>query len=484
MKIVKLVLVGLLGSFALSKGSAPSIFVPRQLSYNPIFENADVASLRMVHRDGFMQSFLSEKLVISAKPIYTQNIGSKFGQYFTPNNKAVLNVREDGSGDIGSLWFQVEDAGAANFYSSELSFNPRRRTLGMMLYSELNFSKYFSVSVNTAVINTRNNMNISESGIAMQGQESGWRTITQSFENSDLQYGAISGPQSKTGVDDIQIKLLFRPYDKNDMFVNDKNLYWQVYGLVGVPTGAGSQAQYLFEPLVGSKHVQAGLGTYLYYNIGKVQFQAEAKWRYAFAADEMRSFDLAQNGQWSRYLLLVNSLNTTVPVYPAINYFTYNTQVTPQNTVDLYLSAYWNTDRGWHCELGYDLWVRQAEKIVLVDPVLPLPSVGIADLPGIAVGLNPLSASTATISQGNRGPGFPNQIVSDTSFIPVTISDFNLNSGGAPLSISNSVYGTVAYTKELMSHLVRTGFSLAYEIGHGVNVPNNIAAFINIDILF
>ena len=146
MKIVKLVLVGVLGSFGLCKGLAPSIFVPRQLSYNPIFENADEASLRMVNRDGFLQSFLSEKLVISAKPIYTQNIGSKFGQYFNIDNKSVLNVREDGSGDIGSLWFQVEDNGATNFYSSELSFNPRRRTLGMMLYAELLFSKRFYIN--------------------------------------------------------------------------------------------------------------------------------------------------------------------------------------------------------------------------------------------------------------------------------------------------------------------------------------------------
>lgn len=483
MKNLKIIMVCLLGSFAVCKGSASSIFVPRQLSYNPIFENADEASLRTVDRDLCVKSFLSDRLVVSAKPIYTQNIGSKFSQYFNIDQKSVLNVREDGSGDVSSLWFQVQDAGVNNFYTSELSFNPRRRTLGMMLYTQISFVDCFALSINTAVINTRNNMNISESGIAMLGQDPGTRTITQAFSNPDLLYGAINGSQSKTGVDDIQLKFLYQPYNKAEKG-DTKKLYWQIYALAGIPTGQGSVATYLFEPLVGSRHAQAGLGAYMNYAAGQLKFQAEVKWRYAFAADEMRSFDLTQNGQWSRYLLLVNALSRTVPVYPAINNFTFATQVTPRNSFDLYLATYWDTDRGWHCELGYDLWVRQAEKLEIVNPVLPAPAVGIADLPGIAVGVNPLSASTATISQGNRGVGYPNQIISDSFFTPVQITDFNLASGAAPLSISNSIYGAVSYTKALSKHLVRSGLSLAYEIGHGVNVPNNIAVFITIDVLF
>ena len=288
MKTLKIVVLCLFGGFALCKASASSIFVPRQLSYNPIFENADVASLRMGHRDISVRSFLSENLIVSAKPIYTQNIGSKFSQYFNIDHKSVLNVREDGSGDIGSLWFEVEDNGVSNFYTSELSFNPRRRTLGIMLYTQISFADHFALSINTALINTRNNMNISESGIAQLGKDPGTQTMIQSFKNPDLVYGAINGTQSKTGIDDIQVKFLYQPYGKQDVSFEDKKVYWQIYALVGIPTGEGSAATYLFEPLVGSKHVQAGLGAYMNYNIGKVKIQAEAKWRYAFAGDEMR----------------------------------------------------------------------------------------------------------------------------------------------------------------------------------------------------
>jgi len=484
MKNLKIVMVCLLGSFAVCKGSARSIFVPRQLSYNPIFENADRASLYAAHRDLFEEPFLSGKLILSAKPLYTQNVGSKSDQYFTVDQKSVLNVREDGSGDIGSLWFQVENSGSNNFYTSELSFHPRRRTLGMMLYAQVFFNNHFAASVNTAVINTRNTMNISESGIAQLGQDPDSRTITQSFANSDMLYGAINGTQSKTGLDDIQLKFLYQPYSQADMHSVHNRLFWNIYLLAGIPTGQGSLSKYLFEPLVGSRHAQAGLGAYMNYAAGEWKFQAEAKWRYAFAGDEVRSFDLTKNGQWSRYLLLVNAMSTTVPVYPAINNFTFTTQVTPQNSFDLYLATYWDTAHGWHCELGYDLWIRQAEKLVLNNAVLPEPAIGIADLPGIAIGVNPLSASTATISQGNRGPGYENQVVSDAIFTPVSISDFNLSCAAAPLSISNSIYGSVSYAKPLNTHLIRSGLSLAYEIGHGVNVPNNITVFITIDVAF
>ena len=510
MKKLKIIVLCFLSIFLSMKGYASTIFVPRQLSYNPIFENALVCSSKVYNQDRFSHIHKFDHAIISLKPIYTQNVGSKFGQYFSIDNKSVLDVQENGTGDIGSEWFNVQAPGSTNFYSSELSFNPRRRTLGIMLYASVNFAEHFSVSANTALINTRNNMNIYESGVAMLGQEPGFRNMKQAFAHQDLQYGAIRGTQSKSGFDDIQIKLIYHSFatqhahydsDSIDMydvsksintFYKDKHkhsgdrdkvgrLYYEAYLLAGIPTGDGSQAQYLFEPLVGSNHAQIGLGGNMHYNYGKWKFQAEAKWRYAFAADEMRSFDLTQNGQWSRYLQVVNSLNKYV-YYPAINNFTCSAKVTPQNSFDFYMAAYWDTDYGWHCELGYDFWIRQAEKIS-VSPVLPIPSIGIADLPGIIKQVPPpQSASTATISQ-QIAPG-ENSIASDLAFVSIQPTDFNLNSAGAPKSISNSIYGTIGHTKELMNHLVRTSFSLAYECGHGVNVPNNISVFINMDVSF
>ncbi len=507
MKRLRIVFLVGLNLFATSKGVAPTIFVPRQLSYNPIFENALTCSLKVFHQDRFSHLHKSEHFLLAAKPIYTQNVGSKFAQYFTINNKPVLNVQENGTGDISSLWFQTLTQ--TGFYSSGLSFTPKRKTVGMMLYALLNLTEHISFCVNTALINTRNTMNIFEKNLALIGEVPGLQTITSAFSNSDMQYGAINGIQSKSGVDDIQVKFVYHSYasqsahydsDTIDMyhvaksinkFYSDKHkhahdqdesrkLFWEVYALAGIPTGAGSQAQYLFEPLVGSRHAQIGLGGNLHYNYGKIKFQAEAKWRYAFAADEMRSFDLTKNGQWSRYMLFVNFVNKMLP-YPAINNSTFLAQVIPQNSFDLYCAAYWDYRENWHYEIGYDFWIRQAEKIA-VSPILPQPSIGMADLYNISRVTNPQSASTANISQGvitgqNTAP-------SDTAFVAIQPTNFNLASAAAPQSISNSIYASIAYSKEMMHHVVRTGLSLAYECGHGINVPNNLAIWLNLDVLF
>ena len=484
MKKLNIVSVVMLLSFAISKGAASSIFVPRQLSYNPIFENADACSIRTVKYDSMFSSLASENCMFLAKPIYTQNVGSKLGQYFSIDQKPVMNVQEDGSGDIDSLWFDVQAPLINEFYSSELSFNPVRQTFGVMLNAQFYFTQRISFLINTALVHTKNSMNISETNIPIIGQSGGFATITDYFANPYLQYGASNGPQSKTGLDDIQLKLVYQPYKKDASYNQYKKLYWQMYVLAGIPTSQGSQAKYIFEPLVGSNHAQVGLGGYAHYALESIKFQAEVKWRYAFSGDEIRSFDLANNGQWSRYLLLVNASNTTVPQYPAIDFFTFTTKVNPGNSFDLYLSAYWDTWTGWHAELGYDLWIRQAEKVALVDPTLPFPAVAIADLPGIAIGISPTSASTATISQGNRGPGYSNQIISDAFFTPIQVTDFNLASGAAPLSISNSIYGSVGYTKEMVHHLVRTGIGFAYERGHGINVPNNVSLWLTFNMMF
>ena len=463
--------------------SAPTIFVPRQLSYNPIFENALMCSSKIYEQNKSEDLYITEQFIVCANPIYTRTVGSKFSQYFTINNKPVLNVQENGSGDIDSLWFQVI-SNPGSFYSSNLSFSPERTTFGTMLYSLLHLTDHISASANTALISARNNININETNIAHPGQVPSLQSITQAFANSDMQYGAINGEQTKSGVDDIQVKFIYHSFstnkDSDDAWNKDTKLFWEMYALAGIPTGQGSTSQYLFEPLVGSTHAQIGLGGNMHYAYNNLTFQAEAKWRYAFAGDEIRSFDLTANGQWSRYMLVVNSLNT-LGMSPAINNLTFPCQVTPGNSFDLYLAAYYDFSESWHAEIGYDLWVRQAEKIA-VFPIFPAPSIGIADITNAFPPNNPTSASTANISQSTISP---NIAPSDSpSFIAIVPSDFNLASACAPKSLSNSIYGTIAHTKELQKHIVRTGLSVVYECGHGINVPNNISVMMNIDLLF
>ena len=58
-----------------------------------------------------------------------------------------------------------------------------------------------------------------------------------------------------------------------------------LYGLLFIPTGRGTKAEYLFEPLVGSKHVGPGLGLigdYTFYECGATSIDAMIDARYAY----------------------------------------------------------------------------------------------------------------------------------------------------------------------------------------------------------
>lgn len=442
-----------------------SIFVPRQLSYSPILENALVLDAKLNE---------AWNLIVSVKPVYTQNVGSKFQEYFTICHKCSLNVQEDGSGDISSLWFNVISSNDT-FYSSQLSFHPKRQTYGGLLYFAAQLPCNFQIAINTALVTAQNNMHICESNIQNCGTCDGYATVTQSFANCERLFGRICGTQTKTGLDDIQVKVIYNPYET-------ECIYWDIYGLLGIPTGKGSKARYLFEPLVGSKHVQLGVGSNAQWHImennwGAWSLLCEAKYRYAFKANECRSFDLTRNCQWSRYMLLVKE-SDKYSFYPAINNLTFETEVTPQSSFDFYLATHFGHN-AWNCELGYDLWYRSPEKVSLC--CKQLPNVGIADLRGIAA-QDPQSASTANISQGVEP--YINQMTSDASFVPVTIDDINCISGAMARSLSNSVYGSVGYRFDVKGYTMQVGLNTAYEHGSSVNTPDNVTAWLNVDLYF
>lgn len=443
-----------------------TIFVPRQLSYNPILENSTLFEQLKIADDW--------SYALSIKPIYTQNVGNAFNCYFTIDHKPVMSVEEDGSGDIDPLWFKVLSSDDT-FYSSTLCFSPKRRTYGSLLFFEAKLPRDFFISVNTALVGSQNDLHMREANILHPGIGA-YKTVAQSLASSARKYGRVCDASTKVGLDDIQVKLI-----KN--VLADERGSWDIYGLLGIPTGAGSKAHDLFEPLIGSKHAQLGLGTNYYKecyvsDTGSVALLGEVKWRYGFAGTEQRIFDLADNGQWSRYLLFVDE-SAKSATYFASNELAFETKVTPRNSLDVYLAVH-GQHRNWHGEIGYDFWFRQQEKVQFACSCFP-EGVGIADLVGIAA-LNPQSASTANISQSVE-PG-DNQIVSDTTFIPVTVHDVNLSSGAAPQSISNSLYASIAYDCSCKDNPMQLGLSAAYELGHTVNVPDNVYVWLNFNLSF
>ena len=447
---------------------AHSIFVPRQLAYNPIYENALVFD-EYAHIDQFL---------ISIKPIYTQTVGDSIKEYFNINHACSMSVKEDGSGDLDSLWFQVISA-PNSFYSSTLSFKPTQKTYGALIYCAWLLPADFALTLNTAAIERKNNMHLCEkvTSTPNMGEVPGLTTMKQALANPALNYGKVCGTQSESGFDDVQIKLL-----KNFRACDDNSLFGDIYALVGIPTGSGSKSAYLFEPLVGSNHAQFGLGlnaekSFDLCMCDQFSLYGEFKWRYGFKSTEVRSFDMTPNGQWSRYMLFTTPTDPNTP-FPAINKLTFNAEVTPRNAFDVLLGAHLEVNK-FVFELGYNFWYRQAEKVC---PCINLAEVGIADLVGIAQlnSTNPVtvtSASKATISEGV----YPNeyQMPRDTTYTVVNKANINSWSGAQAVAMTNAVYGSIGYHCGQLD----LGINASYEGGNS-NTASVVSVWGNIDVRF
>jgi hypothetical protein len=438
------------------------------MAYNPIYEDALVFD-EYAHMD--------DQFLFSVKPIYTQTVGSSIKKYFNINHACSMNVREDGSGNIDSLWFQVISA-PDTYYSSTLSFSPMQKTYGAMLYLAWMLPGDFALTINTAAVKRKNNMHIRETNIGDIGQLPGFSTLTQAFKSTSMKYGKICGTKSKYGIDDLQIKLL-----KNFRMCEDESLFGDIYLLVGVPTGHGSKAVYLFEPIVGSKHVQVGLGlnaekSFDLCMCDRFSLYGELKWRYGFKAKETRSFDMTPNGQWSRYMLFTTPTSTANPFF-AINDLTFKTNVTPRNSFDLLLAAHLE-HTCFSFELGYNFWYRQAEKVC---PCIKLSAVGIADLVGIAQLTNQTpvtvtSSSTATISEGV----YPNefQMPRDATYTLVTAKNINICSGRQAASCTNAVFGSIGCHYDQLD----VGINASYEGAANSNSASLVSVWANVDVRF
>jgi hypothetical protein len=505
-------------TYMLSISQSHSIYVSRQLSYNPILENAllyakknkrnvpNINNQTATEVDAYGPLVLKESSVknsstriadsvhekkscgacftcwstihhdwdylFSVRPLYSQTTGNSLRQYLSINNaKCSFDVKQNGLGSIDPLWLNV--SAYPNSYQSVIELHPSIKTGGGVLFFQAQLPCNLSLSVDTALIYRSNSVHLVEKDILYTGT-SRYTTVATALASSDYCFGKVCGSQGTTGLDDIQVKLLYGLRDT-------ACYYWDVYGLLGLPTGKGSKGHYMFEPLVGSKHVQLGFGSTALWqayesDCGVVSLQGEFKYRYGFKATEWRSFDLTCNGQWSRYLGVVDRAKPTA-IMPAINFLTFKSQVTPRSSLDVYLAATY-VYKQWHAELGYDFWYRSAERVHPKYESALSRDVGIADLVGIANG-NPQTASTARISQGITY-GL-NQAVSDASFVPLTLSDIRCSSGAAPQSASNSVYASLGYYVDWKKHPMEFGVSMSYEAGTNAYTANTVSGWLSFD---
>ena len=475
---------------------AHTTFIPRTMAQNSVLELAldDYYEYHKPCCDSECPPWVS--LEVTAPYYFKSTNSHRLARYFLPKCQECVTVGQNNTSDISSLWLGIA-APIATPFQSTICIEPKRSVIGGAFRLFFDLSGFFCddscyrnwwASIFVPVQQVRHNLHITETLAAGSGTPivpPSFPDVIAALNNPDWLYGKLSPHRlKKTGVDDINIKV---GYD----FIRDEDNHAGLYGLLFAPTGRGTRAEYLFEPLVGSKHVGLGLGfngdcQLSSCDCWSVDLLLDVRYAYFFKAKERRSIDLF-NGDWSRYMEVVEPTATTTPL-PAINFLSPEVHVTPRSMFEVWAALGFDYC-DVHFEVGYDFWYRSKEKISLADQDFGVGIYDIAFDPTVAC---PVTAHCARICQSV--PTLADAPVSDTTFISIKSSKelsaqftkcntscstglsmasstlcsyLNLNSAASPRAFSSTVYGAISYDCCLCcEYPVMIGVGGQYEFAH------------------
>jgi hypothetical protein len=206
---------------------------------------------------------------------------------------------------------------------------------------------------------------------ALQGR------VTFGDMQDPLQYGKINGRQESNRVAEVQGTLGY-----------NYNAPWYHAGVsfrFGAPTGTITNAEFLFEDIVGNRHHwDIGLGLSGHVNMWENKQKGkcfavylDAHVSHLCASKQKRSFDFIKNGPGSRYILLEQidvpsqdlKINGQIPgnqyirkLLPAINQTTFSTKLSIGVQTDIVVKLAYQQDN-FELDLGYNFWATSKEKM-------------------------------------------------------------------------------------------------------------------------
>ncbi|HSC25071.1 MAG TPA: hypothetical protein VLB80_02540 [Candidatus Babeliales bacterium] len=183
-----------------------------------------------------------------------------------------------------------------------------------------------------------------------------------------LHYGKIFGRQTRSRIAELQTTLGW-----------NYNQPWYHAGInfrVGAPTGNATNAEFIFEEIVGNRHHwDVGFGLSGHVNVWSdkakgrcLALYIDAHISHLCTSVQKRSFDFTANGAGSRYILLEQFqspaqellINNEIPnnqyvgnLFPAINYTTFDTKISISVQADIVFKLAYQRD-GFECDLGYN----------------------------------------------------------------------------------------------------------------------------------
>lgn len=443
-----------------------TIFIPHSVTHNAVYElafsNYDFYHAKQSHDEcGLFDLYLT--------PLYQQSFNeSKNAPYYLLNGKECITFDQAGCADVNPLWLDLVSGDDTN-YRSKVSVDPRQSIYGMHVALFAHLDRLCSglwTAFACAPIGIRHAIHLQENNPdGAVGIVPGITNAIDALTNQQLQSNRFNRcSMVASGLDDIQLKLGWNHYSR------DNEQHGGLYLVGTIPTGDKRCNRYVFQPHVGTRNGAFGFGingdaiVRRSSRWGDVHYMTDLKYRYLFTANERRSFDLCINGPWSRYLQVVSADQPSNPVSGSAGCFIARARVTPRSQVEWWNALHMNKARH-HVECGWNLWVRQAEKIRLCGARCDK---GIYDLGADAQRQNahheqvrqPISASRATISQSVFPPC---AVISDTAF--TSIGEFNIGSGAQPTSISNTLYAAYSYDATLGNTPTFFGLGFSLELG-------------------
>lgn len=375
------------------------------------------------------------------------------------DGKSHMVLSQEGYGDFNTEYILLAIASETPDYLSTAVLTPELMMYGELFHVYKQF-EYIFFDIRTALISCRSIVNIQEVGggdgamLDFNGQT--LYNAHDAFTQSDWKYGKFGDAQKLTGFDNIQV-MLGSSTDMQSFSSDSCKSFLAGFGIIEIPTGAGSQAAWLFEPQVGTNHWAFGFGgDCMVLADNGFSLVAGGNYRYMLKNWETRSFDLTDNGQWSRYLALDTIANLategTVPGLPGINLFTQDALIEGRNQLNVYARL---QKRFENClfELSYNYFFTQKETINVVDTIAP--GFGIYNT---ATGGGGSTSHLAQIWQRN--------VPLDNSPVTLVTSNLDLASGAANQWASNTI----------AARLQRIEDHCTYGIGASVDLAASLQA--------
>lgn len=390
----------------------------------------------------------------------------RLARYFSQGKKSLI-VKEEAPDGNNSLEYG-QDILARDFniitnghFKSTITLKPRQTVYGgtFSLRSYMGKSGQWSWAMEMPFLRVRNDLHMTEdfggatftasANTTLVDQKQVVGSMAEAFRQTNMKYGKINGPRSKSGIGNIVLKLGYEPC----AFCHSDDKYMNMYFGVILPTDNKPKAEYMFEPILGNGgHTGLMMGTtYEALMRSGERYNFWSRWnvesRYLFENTQKRSFDLVGNGLWSRYLPMYENdtqRNNAIPTF-GINLLTRDAKVRPglQCMID---GSFCVAGEKWHASLGSSTFARQTERVELAQAWNITPSIASYAAPG----------STNRTRQSGREYGQNDE--AGATDLAIVQADIDLGSAAHPANVSQMVYATFGGYKEAKK-------SCMYEVG-------------------